>query len=288
MTKSQEESRVGEQYSLAQLPEFERSLATRNVDNSAAFFVKHLRPEMRVLDCGCGPGTITVGLAEAVPGGEVAGIDIDAKQIESAQALAAEKRIGNVRFEVANAHELPFPPASFDAVFANALLIHLSDPGSALSEIKRVLRPGGVIGIRDADRGFDLRVPETPRLKRMFELWVRVLEHNGGSPHYARNQRQLLVAAGFERVTTSVMPLTYTSAEVTRRNAQGTRNVFLGLARTAIEQGWTDHAETNAICDDILAWGERPDAFGMTLWFSTVGWLPGELPLTAIEGYTRP
>ena len=102
----------------------------------------HLRPGMRLLDCGCGPGSITVGLAEAVAPGEVIGLDLQPSQIERARLLAAERAISNVRFEVGDVSRLPFPDASFDAAFAHTLLLHLRDRVGALREIRRVLEAG--------------------------------------------------------------------------------------------------------------------------------------------------
>src|SRR5919202_1984497 len=87
----------------------------RTAAADAAFFLPHLRRGARVLDVGCGPGSITVGLAEAVAPGEVIGVDAEPLQIERAEALAEGRALANLRFEVANAYELPYPDASFDA-----------------------------------------------------------------------------------------------------------------------------------------------------------------------------
>lgn len=104
----------------------------RPVSVNIAFFLPYLRPGMSLLDCGCGPGTNTVSLAESVAPGQVIGIDIAESQIDLARAHAAEKEISNVRFEVGTAYDLPFPDASFDAVFMHTLLSHLKDPPLAL------------------------------------------------------------------------------------------------------------------------------------------------------------
>jgi 2-polyprenyl-3-methyl-5-hydroxy-6-metoxy-1,4-benzoquinol methylase len=76
----------------------QRRLARRVAATSAAFFLPHLRPGLRLLDCGCGPGSITFGLAEAVAPGEVVGFDVQPAQVERARALAAERGVPNVRF----------------------------------------------------------------------------------------------------------------------------------------------------------------------------------------------
>lgn len=79
----------------------------RTATDFAGFFLPYLQPGMRLLDCGCGPGTITIGLAAAVAPGEVVGIDLEAAQINLAQTQAAQANVTNARFEVANVYELP-------------------------------------------------------------------------------------------------------------------------------------------------------------------------------------
>ena len=69
---------------------------------------RYLRPGMSVLNMGCGPGTITQGLAELVAPGRVVGIDMQPALIERAHALAASRGQTNLRFEVADLYDLPF------------------------------------------------------------------------------------------------------------------------------------------------------------------------------------
>jgi len=66
-----------------------RVQARRTAERAAPFLLPHLRPGMRLLDCGVGPGTITFGLAQAVAPGEVVGIDLEATEVEQARALAS-------------------------------------------------------------------------------------------------------------------------------------------------------------------------------------------------------
>lgn len=115
-------------------------MAQRRAGTHAAFFTPRLRPGMRLLDCGCGPGTLTVDLAEIIAPGEAVGVDREAAQLEAARGLAQQRRI-NARFEAATVYELPFPDRYFDAVFSHALFEHLREPLRALAEIKRVLKP---------------------------------------------------------------------------------------------------------------------------------------------------
>ena len=121
---------------------------------------------MTVLDCGCGPGTITLGMAELDQTINVTGMDFSEDQINRARGSAAEKGIGNVRFEVDSVYELPFPDKSFDAIFSNALYVHLTDPADAIRESHRVLKDGGFLGIRQGVHNLDLIHPPESMLKR--------------------------------------------------------------------------------------------------------------------------
>ena len=160
---------TAEVYSQQANPAFEAELASRTASRDAGFFVPYLRPGMQLLDVGCGPGSITLGLAELVAPGQIVGIDIQSALIEQARVLAAARGVAaSVRFEVADLYELPFPDESFDAVFANGVLMHLRQPVRALAELRRVLRPGGIAGVRDPDFGASLYAPTTPLLERLF------------------------------------------------------------------------------------------------------------------------
>ena len=256
-------------------PAFDASLTRRTAAQDGAFFLPHLRAGLRLLDCGCGPGSITLGLAQAVAPGSAVGIDPEERQIVAALALAAEQGVANVTFEVASVYNLPFPEAAFDAVFANNVLWHLRDPLTALREMRRVLRRGGVIGIRDAEVGAEVLTPLTPRLARWQDLWLRVLAHNGGSPLYARHQRRLLLEAGFDRSEAHPSVRGGGTLELTRDHAQHLRSRLEGPNGwdTAIPQGWVTRDEVDELYAELLAWGERPDACFALPYYAAVGWV---------------
>ena len=88
-----------------------RYMAGRTAPVAGDFFVDHLQKGMRVLDCGCGAGPITIGLAEIVSPGEVVGIDQEFAQVGRARALAAEQSAPNVRFDVGDLFVLSFADA---------------------------------------------------------------------------------------------------------------------------------------------------------------------------------
>ena len=128
-------------------------MVRRRLDPNGAFFLPHLRPGISVLDCGCGPGTITRDIAQRIAPGRVVGLDFSADQVAVAIADAAAQGIANVEFRQGSAYALPFDDNCFDAVFSHALLEHLKEPDRAVAEFRRVLKPGGMLGVCTPDWG---------------------------------------------------------------------------------------------------------------------------------------
>src|SRR6202451_3339971 len=163
-----------------------RSHRWRTAENSAAYLLPWLTPAAHLLDVGCGPGTITVDLAGRVPAGRVTGIDAAAEALADARAEAARRDQRNITFDVGDVRQLGFDDASFDIVHAHQVLQHLADPVSALAEMRRVCRPGGVVAARDGDYGGFLWFPEDPELAEWRALYQRVARAVGGGPAAGR------------------------------------------------------------------------------------------------------
>lgn len=157
--------------------------ATRSVGSHASFFLPLLRPGDRLLDIGCGPASITIGLGEAVgPDGTVVGIDLHPGPAP-------------VPLACADLHRLPFADGTFDAIFICAVLQHLRDPALALTEARRVCRDDAVIGVADADWGGVVLHPADPLLDRGHQILEQL--RDGTSPRVGRRLRDLLHDAGF-------------------------------------------------------------------------------------------
>lgn len=103
-----------------------------------------LQPGERALDVACGTGLVSLRMAEAVgPQGAVVGTDISGRMVEAASEIAAARGFANLCFERADAEELPFADASFDAAACALGLMYVPDPIKALAEMCRTLKPGG-------------------------------------------------------------------------------------------------------------------------------------------------
>src|SRR5262249_7144410 len=128
-----------------------RSHRWRTAENSARYLLGHLVADAEILDVGCGPGTITAGLAALAPAGRVVGIDAAPGVLDEARAAAARLGLANVRYEVGDVYQLAFAVSSFDVVHAQRSLQPLSDPVAALTEMRGFCRGGGIIAARDSD-----------------------------------------------------------------------------------------------------------------------------------------
>ena len=102
---------------------------------------------IKVLDVGCGPGILTIALAPLVH--EVVALDLTPEMIAQAKKRSDWLGLKNVRFEVGRAEELPFSDGYFDVVVTRLMLHHLLSPTSAVKEMTRVTRKGGLLVVAD-------------------------------------------------------------------------------------------------------------------------------------------
>jgi ubiquinone/menaquinone biosynthesis C-methylase UbiE len=244
----------------------------RTAERNAAFLLPHLKPGMRVLDVGCGGGSITLGLAHAVAPGEAVGIDSSPASIERASERVAAQGIAGVRFATGDAAKLPFEPASFDVVFAHALLQHVEDPLQVAKELRRVLRPGGVIGVADADLDGSLLAPESAPLRRSTEILRNTRRH----PRIGRQLRELLHDAGCERVQASVVAGARGDASAAKLDGEFYARYFAAepFIQHAVARGWSTREEMQSIASAWQAWSRHPGAFSAAFWCQALGWAP--------------
>lgn len=191
-------SRAGsENYTVGYSDEAIQFMDRRTLDSHGEFFVPYLQPRMRVLDVGCGPGTISMGIAARIAPGELVGADMDSSQIELASRRARALGFTNARFEACSVYDLPFEANTFDAVFSHALFEHLSDPVRGAKECSRVLKPGGLIGVATPDwRGFIVE-PAGPEIDAAVEAYKKLQVDNGGDVNMGGKLAGVLTQAGF-------------------------------------------------------------------------------------------
>jgi ubiquinone/menaquinone biosynthesis C-methylase UbiE len=253
---------------------FEQRIAQRSAGVYADFLIPHLTSEMELLDVGCGPGTISLGLAHHVR--TLVGVDAE-DEFDDARAHAEALGVGNVEFRVGDVYGLDLPDGAFDACLAHSMLETLERPVDGLREIHRVLKPGGVIGVASVEYGgLILAGPDAELLRRFYAIRLEIWELEAIEPYRGRALRGLLHRAGFERVESSTMYLSYGTAE-------GVRSFGQGRAEDCQEEWYVEHAlghglataaELDAMEHAWKVWSEAPDAFAAFAWGRALGWKP--------------
>ena len=248
----------------------------RTAEEAAAFLLPRLSPAMRILDFGCGPGSITVGLAKRVPDGEVVGIDLVPEVLDQARELAAASDVRNLRLETGDVYALAYEDDSFDVAYGHQVLQHLSDPVGALRELRRVLRPGGLVAVRDADYGTMVHAPRDPRLDRWSELYHAVANRNDAQADAGRYLYGWLLEAGYRapEMSSSTWTFYQPGQALNWGDSWAVRTTQSAFATQAIEYGLATRAELEEYATAWRQWARQPDAFFTFLHVEGLGTTP--------------
>jgi ubiquinone/menaquinone biosynthesis C-methylase UbiE len=235
----------------------------RTASEAAGFLLPHLKPGMRLLDVGCGPGSITLGLADAVRPGEVVGLDLSSEVLEVARCLAADRGVTNVRFQQGDLYGLTAPDGAFDVAYAHQVLQHVPRPVDALRQMARLLRPGGLVAVRDSDYGTCTWSPPDARLERWLALYHAVATRNGGEADAGRYLHGWLHEAGFTAIALGGTTWTFPGYDTVESWAHSwaDRVVRSNLGTKAVEYGIADRPELERIADGFREWARHPAAF---------------------------
>ena len=142
-----------------------------------------IKEGMTVIDLGCGSGAFTPFLARAVGGqGKVYAVDIQPamlQQLERKLARAENQGIRNIELKQASAYDLPFEDESIDLVYMVVVLQEIPNRGKALREIRRVLKPGGILAV--TEHLFDPDYPLRSTTIKICQHEGFVLDENSGN-----------------------------------------------------------------------------------------------------------
>ena len=208
----------------------------------------------RVLEAGCGTGAQTVILARNNPAAQILSVDCSAESLARARESVQRAGCANVRLEQADIRRLPYPANEFDAGFVCFVLEHLADPGAALAELGRVLRPGGTITVIEGDHGSAYFHPDSAPARRAIQCLVDLQREAQGDALIGRRLYPLLRAAGFDDV--QVAPcVVYADASRPELVEGFTRNTFTamvaGVGEAVLASGRMDPADWRQAIADL-------------------------------------
>lgn len=259
----------------------------RTAESSAAFLLPYIKNTDYILDAGCGPGSITIGLAKYPPEGKTVGIDSSKEVLIKATALAAEANVstdglGSVTFEHGNILEgLSYPDSTFDIIFASQIFGHIPPPDQpvkSLVELRRVLKPGGILATRDGVGAHFY--PPSLDLNR---LWVQnsARGYNKGAPPTdptGKIRPSLLRRAGFDidggKVKVGAGADVFAGKET--RQWLGWRAAGQLREGDAVYQSWLDAGitkdEIQETLDAVEKWVDMEDAWYAALQCEMLAW----------------
>jgi ubiquinone/menaquinone biosynthesis C-methylase UbiE len=242
-----------------------RSHQWRTVENSAAYLIPRLSAGTRLLDVGCGPGTITLDFAARVAPAPVIGIDAAPAVIEIAEAERERRGTTNATFRTADVYALDMDDDSFDIVHAHQVLQHLADPVAALREMRRVCKPGGTVAARDSDYAAFTWYPADPQLAAWQTMYDTVARANRAEPNAGRFLLAWAHAAGF--ASDAVQPGASTWCYATPEDREwwgelwADRVTKSAIAAQAVEIGAATEADLHEMAAAWRRWAAEPDGW---------------------------
>ena len=238
------------------------ALARYTAQGSAGHLLRRLRPGQRVLDFGCGPGTISVGLAKAAHPGELHGLDVDEQTIEMARSVAESQGVTNATFQVGDARAMPFDDGYFDVAHCHNLLMHVLETQDVLAEVKRVLKPGGLIACREMMVDSSFTYPDYGVLSRAWDMFEDMVALDDGHPQMGKDLKFQLAEAGFENAWIEAAMDIYSTPEEVAFISQVANYWFLSpeVVEAAILYGAYTEELCSSIAEAFKTWTQDPAA----------------------------
>jgi ubiquinone/menaquinone biosynthesis C-methylase UbiE len=239
------------------------SHARRTAENSVAYLLPQLQAGMSLLDVGCGPGTITVDLADRVAPGRVVAVDASSVALEMARTVAEGRGRSDIVFATGDAYALEAADGEFDVVHAHQLLHHLTRPVEAIREFARVAGPDGIVALREVDYGGVIWFPEVPAMGEWLDLFVRVGHAVGGEPSAGRRLLSWAHEAGLRDIEPSASVWLYATAEDRAwfADSWAQRATESDFAQHALAHGLADHTTLTRIAEGWREWAAADDGW---------------------------
>lgn len=246
------------------------ALSGRRLMSVMPMLAELVREGDRVLDVGCGPGTMTLDVARLPVGpSSVTGVDHSARMVEVARREALHADVRHAHFTIGDANRLDFADRTFDLTYSNALLDWLPDPVAALREQARVTRRGGIVFFRLADLSSQTFYPACPDVTRMIDALHELASRHPSdaiwNPFLGARAGQLAADAGFEPIEIRPWSSCYRSAAphihshlVLGTLLSGAEPPYSASVRRLVELGLIDSGSLSRARDQLRAVAAHP------------------------------
>jgi ubiquinone/menaquinone biosynthesis C-methylase UbiE len=226
--------------------------------------VMHIDAAQRVLDVGCGAGVAARAIARRTAfRGKITAIDLSAYLVRAGERFAREEGVAErIEYLVGDTQQLKLADASYDAALAHTLLSHVEQPLAVLQELRRVVKPGGLIGIFDGDYASITFGHEDPIVNERYDRIVRNAVITNAM--VMRQLPRLLKQAGLEVVAFFPHVLAEAGA------ADYWSSSIQSFRRILPRSGQLTEAETNAWADAMERYSERGEFFGACNFYTYV------------------
>ncbi len=251
-------------------------LRRHTVHSHAAHLLPHLKPGLRVLDLGCGPGTLSVGLAEAIAPGALYGVDMEPSQVDLARSVAEAGGHDNATFRVGDVTGLAFDDDRFDVVHGHAILAHVPDTEAVLAEAKRVLKPGGLISVREWILENSFLAPDFEVINDAWLTLAELMTADDGHPNIGRDLKRHLLDAGFTDIRATASFTCYTTEADIGYFSRVIENWFFSadVRSSATAYGVATQQQLDNLEQALKRWMSHPGAFGAVAYGESIAYKP--------------
>jgi len=221
---------------------------------------------MKALDVGCGPGLVSCLMAKLVgEQGEVLGVDASDDLLETANAMGKIAEAANLNFQKANIYTLDLEENHFDFIYSRLVFQHLEDPKTALQQLLRVLKPGGILCIADIDDDWLSIEPEPAAFKSLIQRSAQTQAKQGGDRFIGHKLGCYLEQSGFGAVNVNIMPL--------NSRMMGMRNFLdIGISfRIFATSNEAEHEQAKSELQTLQQLIDTPNAWGFLAIFIATG-----------------
>lgn len=244
-------------------------LKKRTAKTNAAFLLPHLKPEMKLLDCGCGPGFISADFAKILTKGAVVGIDIEQSQIDLAIKLSKKEHLHNVSFQrVDLLEELPFENNFFDVVFIHAVLSYFKNNVEIIQKLFRIIKPNGIIAVRDIG-GIVVYSDNSlinEHIKKRIELLGRASDLT-----FSGKLRKIFLEAGCNKIISSASAETPDIKVAANHYIEDLDN---SMWQQAVRDGLTNKLKIKQYKQAWDSFAKSPESFIAWTWCEAIGFKP--------------